>query len=217
MLKAGQNLNQVRDYDLVRGAQQGLDQAFSVIVDRYHASIYALVYRMIGPTDAEDLTQDVFLRALGKLNRFEFRNDASLRTWLYKIAMNTCINELRRLKRRRQIEGPSLDAVIQTREGTVERCVPDETLMPHVIAERAEMREAVHGIIRQLPPKYQQVIVLVDLEGMEYEEAAEVVGCRVGTVKSRLSRARTAFARETADLYEGTRHPRPGGLTRRSE
>jgi len=182
------------DSVLVRHAQDGIDQAFAVIVDRYHAGIYSLAYRMCGPTDAEDLTQEVFLKALGKLDRFEFRNQASLRTWLYRIAMNSCINELRRAKRRRSLEGPSLDAVIHTDDGAVRRTAPDESCMPHVIAEREETREIVHEIIRRMSPKYQQVLVLIDLEGMEYEEAAEVIGCRIGTVKSRLSRAREHFA-----------------------
>ena len=193
-LSAGHGLELVSDSELVLGAQQGLERAFSAIVDRYHARIYGLVYRMCGPKEAEDLTQDVFLRALSRLHNFELRNEDSLRTWLYRIAMNVSINELRRMRRRRQLEGPSLDAAVQTQEGEIQRGVPDLSLMPHKIAEREETRELVHAIIRQMPPKYQQVLVLVDLEGMEYEETAAVIGCRVGTVKSRLSRAREAFA-----------------------
>ncbi len=193
-LSAGHSLERVPDSELVLGAQQGLERAFSAIVDRYHAKIYGLVYRMCGAKEAEDLTQDVFLRALSRLDKFELRNEASLRTWLYRIAMNVSINELRRMRRRRQLEGPSLDAAVQTPEGEIPRGVPDLSRMPHTIAEREETRELVHAIIRQMPPKYQQVLVLIDLEGMEYEEAAAVIGCRIGTVKSRLSRAREALA-----------------------
>ncbi len=193
-LRSQQDLSHVRDGELVRGAQQGLDQAFSAIVDRYHASVYALVYRICGPREAEDLTQEVFLRAMSRLQKFEFRNEASLRTWLYRIAMNASINELRKAKRRRQLEGLSLDALVHTDDGQVQRNLPDFSQMPHRIAERDETRELVHAIIRELPSKHQQVLVLIDLEGMGYEEAAAVIQCRVGTVKSRLSRAREAFA-----------------------
>ncbi len=191
---AGYSLDNVHDSELVASAQQGHNKAFSEIVDRYHAAIYSLIYRICGPAEAEDITQEVFLRAFSRINRFEFRNDASLRTWLYRIGMNAAINELRRMKRKRQIEGPSLDAQIRTSDGYVQRLVPDETYMPHRIAERAETCDLVHSVIRQLPAKYQQVLVLIDLEGMEYEEAAAVIGCRIGTVKSRLSRARAALS-----------------------
>jgi RNA polymerase sigma-70 factor, ECF subfamily len=184
----------VGDCDLVIGAQEGIAEAFSTIVDKYHGRIYALAHRTCGGDQAEDLTQEVFLRAFSQLHRFELRNEASLRTWLYRIAMNACINELRRMKRRRGLEGPSLDAPIQTDDGEMQRTVPDDSEMPHTMAERHEMRELVHQIIREMSPKYQQVLLLIDLEGMEYEEAAAVIGCRIGTVKSRLSRARDALA-----------------------
>ena len=192
----------VGDRDLVIGAQEGIAEAFSTIVDKYHRRIYALVHRTCGGDQAEDLTQEVFLRAFSQMHKFELRNEASLRTWLYRIAMNACINELRRMKRRRQLEGPSLDAPVQTDDGEMQRSVPDESAMPHTMAERHETRELVHQIIRQMSPKYQQVLVLIDLEGMEYEEAAAVIGCRIGTVKSRLSRARGALAAKLRALVK---------------
>ena len=192
----------VGDHDLVIGAQEGVAEAFSTIVDKYHRRIYALAYRTCGGDQAEDLTQEVFLRAFSQMHKFEVRNEASLRTWLYRIAMNACINELRRMKRRRRVEGPSLDAPVQTDDGEIQRSVPDESEMPHMMAERHETRELVHQIIRQMSPKYQQVLVLIDLEGMEYEDAAAVIGCRIGTVKSRLSRAREALAAKLRALMK---------------
>ena len=190
----GYELEHVTDTDLVRNAQEGVEKAFAAIVDRYHARIYALIYRVCGPTDAEDLTQEVFLRAMGRLHKFEPQSEASLRTWLYRIAMNLSINQLRQMKRRQRFEGLSLDAPIHPDGDAVYLAIPDSSTAPERLVERAETHRLVHAVIRQLVPKHQQVLVLVDLEGMEYEEAAAIIGCRVGTVKSRLSRAREAFS-----------------------
>lgn len=188
------DMERVADRELVQDAQDGIERAFAAIVDRYHGRIYSLVYRICGSREAEDLTQEVFLRALGRLHRFKPQNEASLRTWLYRIAMNLSINELRRMQRRRQLEGPSLDAPIYPDGDVLQVAIADSSSAPDHLVERAETRQLVHAVIRQLPAKHQQVLVLVDLEGMEYEEAAGVLGCRIGTIKSRLSRARDAFA-----------------------
>lgn len=190
----GHGLEHVADTDLVRDAQEGVERAFATIVDRYHARIYALIYRVCGSTEAEDLTQEVFLRAMGRLHKFEPQSEASLRTWLYRIAMNLSINQLRQMKRRQKLEGPSLDAPIHPDGDAVYLTIPDSSTAPDRLVERAETHRLVHAVIRQLAPKHQQVLVLIDLEGMEYEEAAAVIGCRMGTVKSRLSRAREAFS-----------------------
>ena len=131
---------------------------------------------------------------MGRLHKFQPHSEASLRTWLYRIAMNLSINELRRMQRRQRFEGPSLDAPTHAGGDAMYLTIPDNSMAPHCIVERTKTRQLVHEAIRQLPPKYQQVLVLVDLEGMEYREAAEVIRCRIGTVKSRLSRAREALA-----------------------
>jgi len=149
---------------------------------------------MCGPADAEDITQDIFLRVLQALRGFKFQGEASFRTWLYRIAVNACINELRKRKRRRETDGPSLDEMVETPNGAVSRAVPDTSQMPHEVFEREELRRAVHEVLKTLSPKHQLVLALVDLQGMEYEEAAQIVGCPLGTLKSRVARARDAFA-----------------------
>jgi len=102
------------------------------------------------------------------------------------------------------VTGPSLDEVIETESGTVTRAVPDESQMPHVIVERQEQKEAVRAVLRTLSPKHQAVLALVDLEGMDYEEAARTVGCPLGTLKSRVARARDAFAAQYRRYLQGT-------------
>ena len=185
------------EVELVDRARQGDAAAYGVLVDRYYRRIYGVVYRMCGADDAEDLTQEIFLKALGALRSFQFQGQASFRTWLYRIAVNAAINELRRRKRRRQVEGPSLDTPVSTADGDVERELADEhALDPAETAEVRETQAAVREVLSRLRPAHRLVLTMVDLEGLEYKEAAAALHCPLGTLKSRVARAREAFARE---------------------
>jgi RNA polymerase sigma-70 factor, ECF subfamily len=196
------------EVELVDQAREGDAEAFGKLVDRYYRRIYGVVYRMCGPDDAEDLTQEIFLKALGALRSFQFQGHASFRTWLYRIAVNAAINELRRRKRRRQVEGPSLDAPFSTEDGEVERELPDENAVaPAQAVERNETQRMVREVLSRIRPQHRLVLTLVDLERMEYKEAAEALKCPLGTLKSRVARAREAFARE----YEKYRRQEESG------
>lgn len=184
------------DLGLIKEAQSGSAEAFSIIVRKYHTRVFGIVYRMVGAAEADDLTQEVFLKALTALRKFQFQGDSSFRTWLYRIAVNASINELRRRKRRHQVEGPSLDELVDTGNGLVERAIPDYSWMPHEIAEKRELQRLVQSLIQSLAPHHRAVIALVDLEDMDYEEAARVIGCPLGTLKSRLARARSVFGKK---------------------
>jgi len=192
------------DQALVEAAQAGSAEAFGELARRYHSNVYGIVYRMCGADEAADLTQEIFLRALRALRKFQFQGDASFRTWLYRIAVNACINELRRRKRRSDVEGPSLNDDIETDDGWVSRSVPDETRSPHVLAERAEVQRAVQGIVAMLTPKHRAALTLVDLQQLDYEEAAVALECPLGTLKSRLARARKQFAEKWTQYQDGT-------------
>lgn len=183
------------DRALVEAAKCGDGQAYAQLIDKYHGRVFGIICRMCGYQDAEDIAQDVFVRALKALRSFQFHGQASFRTWLYRIAVNAAINELRTRGRRSHIVGPSLEEMEENDNGITERICPDYSLSPEVLLERDELRRAVHAALEQLSAGHRLVIVLVDLEGMPYEQAARVVGCPVGTVKSRLARARAAFAR----------------------
>jgi RNA polymerase sigma-70 factor (ECF subfamily) len=189
---------------LVERARQGDSEAFGRLVDRYHRRVYGIVYRMCGPDDAEDLTQEIFLKALAALRSFQFQGNASFRTWLYRIAVNASINELRRRKRRRAVEGPSLDSPVSTEDGSVERDLADEhDLEPSEAVERNETQRMVREVLLRMRPQHRLVLTLIDLEGMEYRDAANILKCPLGTLKSRVARAREAFAREYAKYLKG--------------
>jgi len=178
----------------VARAQEGDAEAFAALVDKYQTKVYGIVYRMCGGgEDIHDLGQEIFLRALCALRKFQYQGEASFRTWLYRIAVNVCINELRRRKRRRRVEGSSLDELVETESGMVEKLIPDTSQMPHELAERRETQETVQDLLRTMSPAHRAVLTLVDIQGMPYEEAATTIGCSLGTLKSRLSRARRAF------------------------
>ncbi len=184
----------VDDSVLVKAAQQGEPEAFGVLVDRYHRQIYGLTARMCGQAAAEDLTQEVFLKALGALQRFQFHSQASFRTWLYRIGVNTAINELRQRKRSRQIMGPSLDEPLLTDDGPVQRQLGDISEEPYRLTAQHELQHAVSEVLEMLTEKQRTALVMIDLQGLTYEDAAEALNCPLGTLKSRLVRAREAFA-----------------------
>jgi len=188
---AGQDVD---DSVLVKAAQQGDGEAFGVLVDQYHGQVYGLIARMCGPAAADDLTQDVFLKALKALRRFQFQGEASFRTWLYRIGVNEAINELRQRKRRRQVMGPSLDEPVITDDGYVQRQLGDTTEEPYRLTVQNELQRVVHEVLGMLTEKQRTALVLIDLQGLTYEEAAGVLDCPLGTLKSRLVRARGTFA-----------------------
>lgn len=158
-------------------------------VKRYEASIYRYVLRLVGSSDAEDLTQDVFLKAIAGLPRF--RGEVSVETWLFRIATNTCRDYWRRKRwqtllflRTPDDEDDPLDRV----------AAKDDPL------ERSAIRTLVRASLRELPPRQREVVILRDIEGFSYDEIASIVGCPVGTVKSRLYHARARLAKKLESM-----------------
>ncbi len=179
---------QVDISELVRKAKQGNDEAFGMLVEQYQDKIYGYVSRMLhDPEEAEDVAQEVFIRAYQNLK--EFREAASFPTWLYRIATNLAIDAARARKSRRA-ETFSLDEPVETEEGEMQRQLPADRLGPVDLAESSQLQQIVSEAIAQLSSKLRTVITLYDIEGLSYKEIAEVLGCPVGTVKSRLFNAR---------------------------
>ena len=178
---------------LIRQAGQGNEAAFESLVRTYEKTIYNLTLRMTGNReDAFDLTQTTFLKAWHAISLFQF--DSKFSTWLCRIATNACIDFLRKEKRRRAVSLTVLDESDQL----YEMSVADESLNPAVIAEAASERERVYEALNALPQEYRMALSLRAVEDMSYEEIAEVLDVKAGTVKSRISRAREMLRQQFA-------------------
>lgn len=180
------------DRDLVERCRNRDGAAFNEVVDRYKTKVYNYLLRMMGnAADAEDLTQEVFVRLFTSLD--SFRSQASLNTWLFRIAGNLCIDHFRRAKKHRAIAF-SLDEPhdAESAESGSRQAyeVPDMTYEPHRVAESAETAQQIQQALGQLPEKLRAVLILHDIEGLPYDEIAQIAGCPLGTVKSRLFNAR---------------------------
>ena len=174
---------------LIARAQGGDLAAFDQLVLRHQQTVFAVAVRMLGdPDEAQDVAQDAFVRAFRAITTF--RREAKLSTWLVSITMNLCRNRRRWWARRRRVIVASLDDPVETEEGTIEREVADPAPSPAADAERREQGARLSAALQLLSDAERSIIVLRDLQGCSYGEIAEMLHCRVGTVKSRLSRAR---------------------------
>lgn len=175
--------------ELVHELQAGSETAFDWLVTHYHAPVYNLILSMLGDTsDAADGTQEVFLKAFRGIR--SFRQGSSLKTWLYRIAIREALNHKRWFKRHLQ-KNVSIDA--EPEEGHAHIDVEDLSATPFEQLATQEIQLAVQGALHQVPHVFRTAVILRDLEGLSYEEVAEVLECSVGTVKSRILRGRRAL------------------------
>lgn len=167
------------------------EASFEAAVEKYHARIFQLTYRYLGNYDeAEDITQEAFIRAYRAWDNF--RGDSQVYTWIYRIALNLCHNQQKKMNRRHQAEGTSLDAPLDNSDGDESHTteVPDHSAVPWNSLERKELNQQLFQAVQGLPENYRVVIVLRDIEGLSYEEIAEITSCSLEAIKSRLFRAR---------------------------
>ena len=175
--------------ELVTELQAGSEAAFDWLVTHYHGSVYNLILSMLGdPSDAADGTQEVFLKAFRGIRGF--RHGSSLRTWLYRIAIREALNHRRWFKRHLQ-KNVSIDAEIEEGQAHIE--VEDLGATPFEQLATREIQAAVQEALQKVPAVFRTAVILRDLEGLSYEEVAEVLECSVGTVKSRILRGRRAL------------------------
>lgn len=169
------------DQELAERHRYGDPEAFEEIYSRFGTMVYSLALRMTGkPEDAADLCQDIFLKIYRHLG--SFRGRSSLRTWVYRVAMNCCHSRFRRQRSwRSRLLADSVE-VLQR--------VADESRSPEEEAVAQSTVQLVSDALTRLPGVYRQAVVLRDIEGLSYEEIAEVLGIRVGTVRSRIARGR---------------------------
>jgi len=162
---------------------------FEVLFARYEKGIFNLIYRMVGDyEDATDLTSQTFLHALRSYDRF--RGEAQAYTWLYRIAINLCKNHFRKRDREARIEVISFDAPILSDGEEMERDIEDFSHSPERLMEGQELQELIQTAIASLSPDLRTVILLRDVQGLSYQEVAQITSCSVEAVKSRIFRAR---------------------------
>lgn len=186
------------DLELVKRCQAGDRAGFDELVRKHHALAYNIAYRMLGDHDrAADATQSAMLRAYRAIARF--RHDASFSTWLYRIVTNVCLDQIRRQER-----GARSLTLVGEDDGAAldEMDVPDNSNDPGASAEQQERREFVQAALLRLAPDHRAVLVMYDLSGLSYEEIAQALEIPLGTVKSRLNRARHALKEELAPHME---------------
>ena len=187
--------NQASDQKLVERVQKGDNGAFDLLVLKYQHKIVNLVMRYVrDPELAQDITQEAFIKAYRALPRF--RGDSAFYTWLYRIAVNTAKNHLA-ARRRRPMD---IELDLQDPEQYELHAKLKETDTPEGLTLSNELMEIVERAIAALPEDLQTAIILRELEGMSYEEIAQTMECPVGTVRSRIFRARDAISNKVGSL-----------------
>ena len=176
------------DWALVQACQQGDDDAFDTLMERYKDRGYTIVYRFLGQReDAQDVAQEAFVRAYRGLDDFE--GNSKFYTWLYSIATNLARNNVRDRGRKGRDQGMSLDK-LQDEAPNVAQQVTQSNQRPDTAAAGHELQETLQACIEALPEPNRMVFVLRTVDGLKYDEIAAVLDCPRGTVKSRLNQAR---------------------------
>jgi RNA polymerase sigma-70 factor, ECF subfamily len=200
------------EVELVTELQGGSAAAFDWLVTHYSRSVYSLVVGMVSESsDAADITQDVFLKAFRGIRGF--RRGSSLKTWLYRIAIREALNHRRWLWRHHR-QQDSIDLDPATGHASIE--IEDEGSTPFDQAACHEVQQAVQRALQSVPEVFRSAVILRDLEGMSYEEVAEVLNVSVGTVKSRILRGRRML-REILEPVLRSAHCAQAALPHRQE
>ncbi len=182
------------EQSLVLELQSGSEAAFASLIAQYSRPVYSLIARSLrDPADAADVTQDVFVKVFRNIHSFQ--GGASLRTWIYRIAIHEASNQRRWWSRHKKQE-LTLDETQENAEGEtfcLADILPAADASPYDNVARAQVRQRVEAALHQIPEIFRTAVVLREIEGFAYEEIAEILQTNVGTVKSRLMRGRAAL------------------------
>jgi len=177
------------DIIIAKAFQAGEKSAFDKLVLKYQHKVFNLCYRFLGDyAEANDYAQETFIKVYRSLNKFKFQSSFS--TWLYRITVNTCKNRLKSAEYRYRRKMVRLDNPKESENGTYSIEMGDESLSPAAELEKKEKRRLIQQAIDSLPEEQKTVIVLRHIEDLSYEEIAKITGYNLGTVKSKLARAR---------------------------
>ena len=171
---------------LIQKSQGGDLDAFEQLLLRYEKKVYTIAYKYMGNAeDASDLAQEALIKAYQSIGTF--RGESSFGTWIGRITANKCLDELRK---RKKLQTTSLDEELELEEGSVQKEIVSERDTPEQHTIRQETVHYVQQKLQQMKEEYRMVLVLRELEGHSYEDIADMLNCSLGTVKSRISRAR---------------------------
>jgi len=187
---------QTEEAALIADLKAGSEEAFALLIAQYHQPLYSLIARSLSdPTDAADITQEVFLKVFRSIR--SFHGDSSLRTWMYRIAIREASNQRRWWQRHKRqevtIDSPETESPNGENEPSLASLLADGNGTPFDHAVQSELRARVEAALRELPEAFRTVVVLREIEGFAYDEIADIIGANMGTVKSRLTRGRTAL------------------------
>jgi RNA polymerase sigma-70 factor (ECF subfamily) len=184
------------DFRLVQEVLDGNQLSFQLLVERYQERIFGLIRHYTrSAAEIEDIAQDTFLKAFRKLASFQ--RQSSFSTWLHRIAVNTALDFLKRAGRNpvQAVEDPELVRDPEPGPGSPGLCAPDSQM------EREEIAEITHRVLDELPEIFRTVLVLREFQGAAYQEMADILGISIGTVESRLFRARARFKETLMRMY----------------
>lgn len=174
-----------REQKLIKKCINGNLKAFDELIEKYEKTAYNIALRMLkNPEDAMDVSQEAFIKVFKSIKTFNF--ESAFSTWLYRIVTNTCLDFLRKKSTRVY----SIDNPIHTEDGEIERDIPDDADSPEELLEKKQTKELVTNSINKLEENHRLVIILRDIQGFSYEEISSILDCSIGTVKSRINRAR---------------------------
>lgn len=172
--------------NLILECQQGDTEKFGELVLMFQDRAYAIAYSVMGNShDAMDMTQESFIKAFKNINKFNFKS--SFNTWLYKIVKNTCIDQIRKNKRKKTI---SIDKAVKVHDGEVFFDIEDSNTNIEEDIEKKEMSKKLYEKLDELSNSHKQVLLLCDIQGYDYKEISDILNLPIGTIKSRISRAR---------------------------
>lgn len=201
--------------DIVAELKAGSEEAFSWLIATYHQPIYSIIARTLqNPTDAADVTQDVFIKVFRGISGFH--GESSLRTWMYRIALHEASNQRRWWSRHCRKEVTIEAETGHSADGQplcIKDTLIDENESPFDMAAHAEIRARVEAELREISEPFRTALILRDIEGLAYEEIAEILNINLGTVKSRLMRGRAQIKARLAPYAEAAAK-RPAGAVR---
>jgi RNA polymerase sigma-70 factor (ECF subfamily) len=201
--------------DVVAELKAGSEEAFAWLISTYHQPIYSVIARMLqNPADAADVTQDVFIKVFRGIGGFH--SESSLRTWMYRIALHEASNQRRWWSRHCRQE-VTIEAETGHSADGQPLCIKDTLVdlneSPFDLAAHQEIRARVEAELREISEPFRSVLILRDIEGLAYEEIAEILNVQLGTVKSRLMRGRAQIKARLAPFAEAAAK-RPAGAAR---